>query len=161
MSNRLKAKKAPLSAEVPSGWDGFSQEQEGVEFLFLQNPKDEDYEALVSVSLHPTSGKFEDAVRRQTFQLLVWEGAPISTNQALTLRGASGHKWVYKASGLDDGQRLYYRLYLLLPKSIGHRRLLVLDGEGPAERSPEIVPIFNSIARSLAWGLQSELPLSE
>ena len=153
---RVRSENFPLSLSAPSDWVVFPPSPEGDpnEVLFLQTPEESPFEAVLSVGVHPLSGKWEDLVKRQTYLYLVWEGAPLSVNEALKLRGAQGHKWVYQSQGKDGENKLYYRLCLLLPASLGAKRLLVLQGVAPAMASPQMVPLFNEIARSLAWGLQ-------
>ena len=152
----MKSEVAPLSVLVPGSWEAFADGKLGsYEVLLLQSPEKAEYDSTLSFELYPLDGAWEDVVRRQNYHLLVWEGAPLSTNQALALRGAKGHKWIYKLRGEDGTLEVHYRLYLLLPKTLGEHRLLVLQGLAPAENSLEILPLFNRVVRSLAWGLQA------
>ena len=157
---RVKSKVLPLSLMIPGSWESFpDSDGNSSEVLYLQNSDGDACEASVSLSTHEVPKKWDELVKRQNYQLIVWEGAPISHNQELRIRGAKGHKWVYKAKGEDGHQKLYYRLFLLLPKSVGERRFLVMDGTAPAVRSPEVLPLFNRMASSLAWGLQADTPI--
>lgn len=154
---RVRAEKFPLSLSAPADWEVFtSNPDDPDELIFLQTPKKAPYAATASVSAHVVQGDWEEIVRRQSYHLLVREGVPLATNEALKLRGAKGHKWVFKDTGPDGASKVYYRLYLLLPASVGGKRLLLLQGAAPAENSPEFVPQLNSMARSLVWGLQTE-----
>lgn len=107
----------------------------------------------MSVALYPHEGQLTELVRKQNHHLLVWEEGPVIVNQALRLRGVPGHKWLYKHRDEDGRVRLYYRLYLLLPESVGDKRLLFLQGVSSGQESTHVLPMFNSLARSLAWGL--------
>lgn len=153
---RVRSENFPLSLSAPSDWISFPPSPKGDpnEILFLQTPDESAFQAILSVGVHPLTGKWEDLVKRQTYLYLVWEGATLTANDALKLRGAQGHKWIYQARAEDGESKLYYRLCLLLPASLGAKRLLVLQGVAPAAQSPQMVPLFNDIARSLAWGLQ-------
>lgn len=153
---RVGAESAPLKVSAPTDWEVFtSNPDDPSEVLFLQTPDQAPYGVTVSFSLHPGDGNWDELVTRQNYHLLVREGAPISVNEALKLRGARGHKWVYQGRGPNGESRVYYRLYLLLPGSFGKDRLLLMQGAAPAEHSPEIVPSWNAMARSLSWGLDS------
>ncbi|MCA9780788.1 MAG: hypothetical protein KC800_28905 [Candidatus Eremiobacteraeota bacterium] len=156
-SQRVRAEKFPLSLSAPTQWEVFtSNPDDPDEVLFLQTPKEAPYPATVSVSAHPVQGDWDEIVRRQSYFLLVHEGVPLATNEELRLRGAKGHKWVFNDIGPGGESKVYYRLYLLLPASVGGKRLLLLQGAAPAGSSPEFVPQLNDIARSLSWGLQTE-----
>lgn len=156
LSTRARAKRAPVSVEQPPNWEVFDKgdEQSG-EILFLQSPAGE-AEKTVHLSLHFLSPDWEGLIKRQNYHLIVNEGVPIITNEALTLRGSRGHKWVYRAESENGNLRLYYRLYLALPASVGSKRLLVVQGSAPAESAPTSVPFFNELARSLSWGLAAD-----
>jgi len=145
---------------VPSAWESFTEsETDPNEVLFLQTPKGEELDATVTLSAYPLRGNWEDLVTRQTYHVVVFEGAPLIVDEELTLRGARGHKWVYKAKGPDGRQNLYYRLYLVLPESVGANRLLVMQGVVPDKSGVQAVPTFNALARSLNWGLQADSTL--
>lgn len=154
-SQRVRAQTFPLSIEVPADWQSFPPDSkvDPNEVLFFQTPDSAPFAANLVLSAHATGGTWEDLVKRQTYHLLVFEGAPLQSNEALRLHGLPGHKWVYKAPSPDGVEKLYYRLYLLLPPTAGSRRLLVLQGSAPAEQALEMLPFFNQAARSLQYGL--------
>lgn len=156
---RVSSADFPLSVEAPSDWEVFTSNPDSPsELLFLQTPKAAPYPMTVSISAHPVSGDWSEIVRRQDFHLLVWEGVPLQVNEELKLKGSRGHKWVFNDLGPNGENKVYYRLYLLMPPTVvAGKRLLLLEGAAPAENSPEVVPLLNSMARSLAWGLQSEV----
>ena len=154
---RVRAEKFPLSLTAPADWEVFTSNPEDPdELIFLQTPKDAPYAATAGVSAHLVQGDWDEIVRRQSYHLLVREGVPLATNEELKLRGAKGHKWVFKDTGPGGESKVYYRLYLLLPASVSGKRLLLLQGAAPAENSPEFVPLLNSLARILVWGLQTD-----
>ena len=157
IGTRVRAEKFPLSLNAPQDWEVFtSNPDDPDELIFMQTPEGAPYAATASVSVHLVEGDWAEIVRRQTYHLLVREGVPLSVNEELKLRGAKGHKWVFKDTGPGGQSRVYYRLYLLLPPSVGGKRLLLIQGAAPAENSPEFVPQLNSLARSMTWGLQTE-----
>jgi hypothetical protein len=154
---RVSASKAPISVLAPPNWETFQESEDNpYEVLFLQSPKDAEYDITVSLAAHPLAGNWQDLVTRQTYHLVVFEGSSITVNEDLTLRGVRGHKWIFKGTGPDGSSKIYYRLYLVLPASVGKNQLLVMQGVAPGSRSPEAVPIFNALARTLSWGLQKD-----
>ena len=159
IKKRVGAKTFPLTVSAPSAWEVFtSNPKDPDEILFFQTAQDAPYGVTVSFSTHPVTGTWEELVSRQSYHLLVWDGVPLTVNEELKLKGARGHKWVYRDKGPNGESKVYYRLYLLLPGSVGEKRLLLMQGAAPAEHSPEIVPQWNTMARSLAWGLAAENP---
>lgn len=147
---------------TPEKWEAFNTElADRNEVLFLQTPEGAEHETTVSVSLYPFHGKFSDLVRKQNYHLLVWEEGPVLVNQALKLRGVSGHKWMYREKSESGREQLFYRLYLLLPESVGEKRLLFLQGVTNDVDSTRVLPLFNDLARSLSWGLSPEFPPTE
>ena len=154
---RVSGEGFPLSVEVPADWEVFkTNPKDSSEVLFFQTPGGAPYSATVSISAHPAGGEWTEIVKRQDYHLLVWEGVPLSVDEELRLKGARGHKWVFNDRGPDGESKVYYRLYLMLPPAVAAKRLLLLEGAAPAENSPEVIPLFNTMARSLAWGLQLE-----
>ena len=154
---RVRAQDFPLTVSIPVEWEVFtSNPDDPNEVLFLQTADDARYPATVSFSAHPVGGSWENVVGRQTYHLLVFEGVPLMVDEALQLRGARGHKWVFKDRGPDGEEKVYYRLYLLLPAGVDGRRLLLMQGSAPSEVSPEFIPFLNEMARSMAWGLSVE-----
>ena len=159
LSKRVRAKDFPLALSAPQDWEVFLESKDDPrEILFLQSPEGAEYESAISVSAYATPGKWEDVVKRQNYHLIVWEDAPITINQELKMRGVRGHKWVYQARDENGESKLFYRLYLMLPGSITAKRLLVMQGSAPVDKSIEALPFFNQVAQSLAWGLASEGP---
>jgi hypothetical protein len=157
LKKRVGAESFPLTVLAPSDWQVFtSNEEDPSEILFLQTPEEAPYGVTVSFSTHSVDGDFDEIVNRQSYHLLVWDGVPLSANESLKLKGARGHKWVYKDRGPNGESKVYYRLYLFLPGSVGKNRLLLMQGAAPAEHSPVVVPQMNAMARSLAWGLSSK-----
>jgi hypothetical protein len=157
IQKRVAAETFPLTVSAPSDWEVFTSNAENPnEILFLQTPEKAPYGVTVSFSTHPVTGNWDELIGRQSYHLLVWDGVPLIVNEPLKLKGAQGHKWVYRDKGPNGESKVYYRLYLLLPGSVGDNRLLLMQGSAPAEHSPEIVPRWNSMARSLAWGLSAE-----
>lgn len=153
---RARSESYPISVEPPIGWESFQGDPKVPgEVLFLQSPKDGSLDATVSISAFPPPHSWVDIVRRENFLMLVHD-APVLENQALTLRGAKGHKWVYHGLSSQGEPKLFYRLYLTLPATMGNRRLMVLQAIAPQSQSEEAVALFNELARSLAWGADSK-----
>ena len=162
LKSRVKAESSPISVQTPEKWEAFNTDlADQNEILFLQTPEEAEHETTVSVSLYRFTGKFSDLVRKQNYHLLVWEEGPVLVNQALKLRGVSGHKWMYREISESGREQLYYRLYLLLPESVGERRLLFLQGVTNDVDSTRVLPLFNNLARSLSWGLTTEFSPSD
>lgn len=156
LHKRATAKDFPFSVLAPQDWEVFTESEEDPnEVLFLQTSPKSEYEVTVSFAAHPFAGTWEDVVKRHSYHLIVFEDCPVLVDEELKLRGARGHKWVFKAADGEGVTKLYYRLYLLLPPSVGKNRLLVMQGVAPEGRSPEAIPVFNKLARSMAWGLQA------
>ena len=153
---RAHASNFPLSVERPKQWESFpgSPKNSG-EVLFLQSPKDTELDATVSISAYPLPNSWDDLVRRENFLMLVHD-SPMIENQALSLGGAKGHKWVYRGESSQGEPKLFYRLYLTLPPSVGSRRLLVLEGLAPDAQSEQALVLFNGLARSLNWDRPSQ-----
>lgn len=152
---RARASSPPISVELPSGWESFSGDPRTPgELLHLQTLAEAPWEASVSLSCFTLPKVWDHLIRRERYLLLAHWDAPVLTDEALTLRGVKGHKWVYRAPSTQNPERelLHYRLYLALPATVGSQRLLVLHGIAPAESTPEMVPLFNALARSLSWG---------
>lgn len=153
LPNRAYAKDFPVSMALPEGWESFSGDPEVKgEVLFLQSPKSSPLNSFVRLSAYPLPKTWDALLRRETFQLVVEMDAPVLTNEALTLRGAKGHKWVYQAVSSSGQNQIHYRLYLALPSSVGANRLLVLDASAPLDQKDQALLVFGELARSLAWG---------
>ena len=158
---RVRSERSAFSAAVPVEWEVFTKSEEDPnELLFCQSPEGKP-EVTVSFTTYPLTGSWSELVRRQTYHLVVVEGSSALVDEELKLRGARGHKWAYRGMDSEGRSRLFYRLYLALPPMAGKKKLLFVQGVAPPEQSAEMLPLFNSIARSMAWGLQAELPLSE
>lgn len=143
---------SPVSVERPELWESFPGDPKNSgEVLFLQSPEGADFEATVSISAYPLPKSWEELVRREDFLMLVHD-SPMIENQALSLNSAKGHKWVYRGESSRGEPKLFYRLYLALPPSVGSRRLLVLEAIAPEAHSEQALPLFNRLARSLNWG---------
>ncbi len=153
---RARSQAYPVSLTLLPDWESFQGDPKVPgEVLFLQSPKDGPLDATVSISAFPLPHSWDDIVRRENF-LMVVHDAPVLENQALTLRGAKGHKWIYHGLSSQREPKLFYRLYLTLPASVGGRRLLVLQAVAPQSQSEEAMAVFNELARSLAWGADSK-----
>lgn len=141
----------PLSVGLPSGWESFQGDSKTPgEVLFLQSPKSGELDALVTFSAHKLPPDWSDIPRRENFLMTVHKYR-VRENQALTLGGAKGHKWVYEAPVSNGDVKLHYRLYLALPATVGPKRLLVMQGLGPVEQAEPALQLFNEMARSLSW----------
>ena len=150
---RARSESMTLSIALPKGWESFQGDPKVQgEVLFLQSPQNGPVDATIRLSAFPMPRNWDDLMRRETFQLVVEMDAPIQENTALTLRGAKGHKWVYMATSSSGQRQLNYRMYLALPATAGANRLLVMHGTAPEGQASEAVHVFNSLARSLAWG---------
>ncbi len=149
---RAKAQGVPISVTPPQQWESYPGDPKNSgEVLFLQTPEGAEFESTVSLSVYPLPSSWDDLVRRENFLMIVHD-SPILENQALSLRGAKGHKWAYRGETSQGVPKLFYRLYLALPASVGPRRLLVLEGIAPEGHSSQALLLFNELARSLAWG---------
>lgn len=156
LEGRARAQTYPLSIALPEGWKSFPADSKvRGEILFLQSPTEGSLDATVRLSAFPMPKSWESILRRETYHLVVELDAPVLLNEALTLRGAKGHKWFYRADSSKGESQVHYRLYLALPASVGVNRLLVLHASAPAEQSTEALSLFNSLARSLTWGPSS------
>ncbi len=143
-----------ISVQAPGNWESFKAEGSRVnDRLHLQSNFEAQLQGQATFSTYPLQGNWEDLIRRQTYHLVVVLGAKLSVNEALTLHGCRGHKWVYETRGADGVDRLFYRLYLALPGELSAQRLLVLHATTEAQESFTAVPIFNQMARSLTLGL--------
>lgn len=161
-TKRIRSERAAFAVNVPASWEVFTKsEEDPQELLFVQTPEGAEREITMSFTAYPMHGSWSELVRRQTYQLVVMEGTPALVDQELKLRGARGHKWAYKGVDSEGRSRLFYRLYLALPPVSGKKKLLFVQGVAPPDLSVEMLPVFNEIARSMAWGLQAELPLTE
>lgn len=150
---RVQAERYRLSVALPAGWQSFQGDSKvRGEVLFLQSPEQAVPEATVRLSAFAPPRSWESLLRRETYHLVVETNAPVLVDEALTLRGAKGHKWVYRAVSSSGQEQLHYRLYLALPATVGANRLLVMHATAPAEQTAEAMALFNSLARSLAWG---------
>lgn len=151
-AKRVRAQGYPLTAALGQGWESYPGDPKNAgEVLFLQTADGNDLDATVSFSAFPMPKEWDSILRRETFQLVVAMDAPVEVNQPLTLGGAKGHKWVYRAVSKTGEQQLHYRLYLALPASVGKNRLLVMQATAPAAQAATATGIFNDLARSLAW----------
>lgn len=112
----------------------------------------------MSFSVYPLPGSWDELIKRKNYQMLVFEDGPVTSNDALKLRGTPGHKWVYESVDSQGVRRLTYQLYLLLPPQGGHKRFLFVQAVAPPESALEVVPLFNEVARSMVWGIQAQLP---
>lgn len=149
---RARSQSYPLSVAQPEGWESFPGDPKiPGEILFLQSPQAGDLDALITFTVHPMPGAWSDIVRRENYLMIVHDTAVLE-NQALTLKGAKGHKWIYRGTSPQGGSKLYYRLYLSLPASVGAKRLLVMQASAPLEQSQGAIATFNELARSLSWG---------
>ena len=156
MGARARSESYPVSIALPEGWESFQGDPKVPgEVLFLQSPEDGPVSALLTLSAFPMPHTWEDLLRRQTFELVVELDAPVLSDEPLTIRGAKGHKWVYTAKSASGEEKLYYRLYLALPATVGSRRLLVLAASAPVAQSQDALQVFNTLARSLNWGSES------
>lgn len=152
-ARRVRAAGYPLSLALPAGWESYPGEAGNpAEVLFVQTAQGSEMDATVSFSAFPMPKEWDSILRRETFQLVVAMDAPVQTDQALTLGGAQGHKWVYRAPSKQGVDQVHYRLYLALPASVGKNRLLVMQAVAPADQTASAVATFNDLARSLAWG---------
>ncbi len=150
---RARAASYPLSVALPTGWESYPGDAKNPgEVLFLQTASGAEMDATVSFSAFPMPKEWDSILRRETFQLVVAMDAPVQTNQALTLSGARGHKWVYRAPSKEGVEQVHYRLYLALPASVGKNRLMVMQATAPAGQAAAALATFNDLARSLAWG---------
>jgi hypothetical protein len=150
---RARSESFAVSIAQPEGWQAFQGDPKTpAEVLFLQSPETGPLDATISLSAYPMPHAWADLLRRQTFQLVVELDAPVLSNEALTMRGARGHKWAYRALSKSGEEKLYYRLYLALPASVGPRRLLVMAASAPAAQESDALDLFNGLARSLSWG---------
>jgi hypothetical protein len=150
---RARSESFPLSIALPKAWQSFQGDPKiRGEVLFLQSPQEGPLDATVQLSAFPLPRVWDDLLLRETYQLVVELDAPILVNEALTLRGAKGHKWVYRSVSSSGQQLLHYRLYLALPATVGANRLLVMHATAPADQSEGALNVFGSLARSLAWG---------
>jgi hypothetical protein len=155
-SARARSETYPLSIALPKGWESFQGDPKVQgEILFLQSPQPGPVDATLRLCVFPLPRSWDDLLRRETFQLVVEMDAPILSNEALTLRGAKGHKWVYRAVSSSGQNQVHYRLYLTLPATLGVNRLLVLHATAPSDQEETALPLFNSLARSLAWGVEA------
>lgn len=146
----------PLSVALPPEWESFQADPKVQgEVLFLQSPESGPLDATVRLSAFSPPRVWDDLLRRETYQLVVELDAPILVNEALTLRGARGHKWVYRSVSSQGQSQVHYRLYLNLPATVGPHRLLVMHATAPAEQAETALPLFGSLARSLAWGMDA------
>lgn len=153
---RARSESFPLSIALPKGWESFQGDPEVQgEVLFLQSPQTGPIDATVRLSVFPMPRNWGDLIRREKFQLVVEMDAPILANEALTLGGAKGHKWVYDATSSSGQKQVNFRLYLALPATVGANRLLVMHATAPAEQTGDALHVFNDLARSLAWGTQA------
>jgi hypothetical protein len=149
---RARSESFPLSMALPQGWKSFQADPKVQgEVLFLQSPESGPIDATIRLSAFPMPRVWSDLLRRETFQLVVEMDAPVLANEALTLRGAKGHKWVYKATSSSGQSQVHYRLYLTLPAAVGVNRLLVMHATAPLDQAEEALPLFGTLARSLAW----------
>ena len=153
LGERAPSESLPLSVALPQGWKSFQADPKVQgEVLFLQSPESGPIDATVRLSAFPMPRVWNDLLRRETFQLVVEMDAPVLANEPLTLRGAKGHKWVYKATSSSGQSQVHYRLYLALPATAGASRLLVMHATAPVDQAGEALPLFGTLARSLAWG---------
>ena len=151
---RARSETNPLSVAQPEGWESFQGDPKVPgEVLFLQSPKTDDLDALITFTAHPMPGAWNDIVRRENYLMIVHDTAVLE-NQALTLRGAKGHKWIYRETSAHGESKLSYRLYLALPATVGAKRLLVMQASAPLAQSEGAIGTFNELARSLSWGNQ-------
>jgi hypothetical protein len=155
VGERAQANNYPLSVALPKGWESFPGDPKVQgEVLFLQSPQGGPIDATLRLSAFPMPRVWDDLLRRETYQLVVELDAPVLVNEALTLRGAKGHKWVYRGTSSSGQSQIHYRLYLALPATVGVNRLLVMHATAASEQSEEAMHVFGTLARSLAWGVQ-------
>lgn len=155
----VEATKTALRVTVPSAWESFTESpSDPTEVLFLQTPEGASPEVTMSFSVYPLPGSWDELIKRKNYQMLVFEDGPVTSNDALKLRGAPGHKWVYESVDPQGVRRLTYQLYLLLPPEGGHKRFLFVQAVAPTESALDLVPLFNEVARSMVWGIQAQLP---
>ena len=158
---RARSENFPLSVRLPENWESFPGDPKvSGEVLFLQTGKGDLHEATISWAAFPMSGSWDDLLRRERFHLVVETDAPVLVNEALTLRGARGHKWVYEGTAANGTPKVYYRMYLLLPASVGPRRLLVVYGVADQTEKESAVELFNDLVRTANWSSLSVDPES-
>ncbi len=157
-TKRVKAENFPLEVSVPSDWEALppSPKNDPNVLLFFDSPDGSPVESIVSFEVYPLSGKWDDIIKKETQKLPVWEGAPLVTNEAFTLREAQGHRWVYRTRDKDGLTRVYYRLYVLLPESFGPKRLLEMQGTAQTKEDLQVVPFFDEMIGTITWGVQAQ-----
>ncbi len=149
---RARSENYPLSVRLPENWESFQGDPKvSGETLFLQSPEGDPMQATINWTAFPMTGTWDDLLRRERFHLVVEKNAPILVNEALTLRGARGHKWVYEGTAANGELKVYYRMYLLLPATVGPRRLLVAYGVANQAQSDSAVKLFNDLVRTANW----------